>query len=89
MILELVTRQCKALVGVGLDPLHSRCVLKTMRWAAIRNKSKQIISISGRFGRLQMVSESVTRLYANKELGPKEVDCEIPHQLERGTKHSL
>ena len=35
-----------------------------------------------------MVSESDIGRCANEDTGPKGVDCEIPHWLERETKHS-
>ena len=41
-------------------------------------------------GTLQMVSESGTQQCANEDTKSlREVDCEISHQLERGTNHSL
>ena len=56
----------------------------------LRRKSpKRTVSASGEFELLQMVSEPDTKRYANEDVAPKEVDCEIPHRLERGTKHSL
>ena len=56
----------------------------------IPNGLKRTITASGELGLLQMVLES--RHWAVCQQGrwtPKEVDCEIPHRLERGTKHSL
>ena len=48
------------------------------------------ISNSGGLGLLQMVLESDTGRCASEDAGPSRgVDCEIPHRLERGTKHSL
>ena len=45
---------------------------------------------SGGFGLLQMISELGFRWCANEDTrSPREVDCEIPHRLERGTKHFL
>ena len=39
---------------------------------------------------LQMVSELVTGCCASEDVRPlREVDCEILHWLERGTKHYL
>ena len=50
---------------------------------AIHNRLKRTISASGKFWLLQMVSELDTKLCVNKDTGPpKEVDCEISHQLE-------
>ena len=55
-----------------------------------RKSSKKTICASGGFELLQMVSEPDTGWCANEDAGPpKGVDCEIPHQLERGMKHSL
>ena len=66
-------------------PLPSRRVLK------LRGKSlKRTISASGGLGLLQMVLEPDTGWCTNDGVGPpKGVDCEIPHRLERRTKHSL
>ena len=37
-----------------------------------------------------MVSEPGIEQCASEDVGsPRGVDCEIPHRLERGTKHSL
>ena len=63
-------------------PLPNRHVLKLWDW-------RQTISANGKLGLLQMVSESDTRRSVARMLTPKEVDCEIPHRLERGTKHSF
>ena len=39
---------------------------------------------------VQMVSEPDTRWRASEDVGPRrELDCEIPHQLEKRTKHYL
>ena len=65
-------------------PPSSRHVLKTLR-----ENSKRTISASGGFERLKMVLETDTGQCASEDADPKGVDCEIPHQLERGTKHSL
>ena len=54
---------------------------KTVRLTVIRNKPKQTISASGGLGLLQMVLEP------DIGMTPKGVDCEIPHRLERETKH--
>ena len=52
--------------------------------------SKRTIFASSGLELLQMILESVIRRCANKDVGsPKRVDCEIPHWLERGAKHSL
>ena len=64
---------------------------KTVRLTAIRNGSKRTIFACGRLGLLQMVSEPVTGWCGSDTfVGPlRRVDCEIPHWLERRTKHSL
>ena len=55
-----------------------------------RESPKRIIYASGGLKSLEMVSEPDTGRCASKDAGPSgEVDCEIPRQLERGTKHSL
>ena len=56
----------------------------------IRNGPKRTIFASGGLELLLMVSEPDTGWYASKDAGsPRGVDCEIPHRLERGTKHCL
>ena len=57
----------------------------------ICNGSKRTISASGGLGLglLQMVSKPDTGGVPVRTLVPKGVDCEIPHRLERGTKHFL
>ena len=61
-----------------------------MRLTAIRNRSKQTISVSGGLKTLQMESELGTERCASEDVGPpRGVDYEIPHRLERGTKHFL
>ena len=56
----------------------------------ICNGPKQTISVGGGLGLLQMISEPNTGWCANKDVGsPRRVDCEIPHWLEKETKHSL
>ena len=63
---------------------------KIVRLTAIRNGSKRTISASGEFELLRMVSESDNGRYVSEEVGsPRGVDCEILHQLERGTNHCL
>ena len=48
------------------------------------------IFASGGLELLQMVSELDTKQCANEDAGSlREVNCEIPHRLERRTKHSL
>ena len=48
------------------------------------------ISASSGFGLLQMVSELDIERRVSEDIElPREVDCEIPHGLERGTKHFL
>ena len=55
----------------------------------IRENPKRTISTNGELRLLQMVSEPDTGWCASKDARPQGVDCEIPHQLERGTEHSL
>ena len=56
----------------------------------IRNGLKQTISASGGFELLQMVLEPGIKQCASEDAGPpRGVDCEISHQLEKGTEHSL
>ena len=56
----------------------------------IHNGRKQTISVSGGIGLLQMVSESNTEWCSSEDVGPQRgMDCEIPHRVERRTKHSL
>ena len=56
----------------------------------IRDEPKWTISASGGLERLQIVSELDTGQCASEDVGwPRRVDFEIPHQLERGIKHSL
>ena len=63
---------------------------KTVKLTAICNGSKWTIFASGGLGLLQMVSEPDTEWCASEDVGLlREVYCEIPHWLERGTKHSL
>ena len=59
-----------------------------MRLIAIRNGPKQTISASCRLELLQMILESDTERCVNEDAGTlRGVDCEIPHRLERRTKH--
>ena len=56
----------------------------------IRNESKWTISASGGLGLLQMVSKLDIGWCASEDAEPpRGVDCEIPHRLERETKHFL
>ena len=56
----------------------------------IRNGPKRTISASDRLELLQMVSEPDIGQCVSEDGGlPRGVDCEIPHRLERGTKHSI
>ena len=57
-----------------------------VRLTVIRNELKRTISTSGELGLLQMVLELVSARTLSPLWG---VDCEIPHRLERITKHSL
>ena len=51
----------------------------------LRNGPKRTIFASGRLGLLQMVLEP-----NSEDVGPPSgVDCEIPHELERGNEVSL
>ena len=55
-----------------------------------RKNLKRTISASGGLGLLQMVSEPDIGQCASEDAEPRRgVDCEIPHRLERRTKHSL
>ena len=64
--------------------------VKTVRLTAIHNGSKWTIFASGELELLQMVLEPNTGQCASEDAGPlRGVDCEIPHQLERGMEHSL
>ena len=61
-----------------------------MRLKAIRNGPRRTIFISGGLGLLQMVLELDTGWCVSEDTGLlREVDGEIPHRLEKGTKHSL
>ena len=61
-----------------------------MSLTAIRNGLKWAIFASSGFGLLHMVSKPDTGPCASEDTGPpRGVNCEIPHWLERGTKHSL
>ena len=55
----------------------------------IRNEPKRTISASCGLKLLHMVSELVTGRCASEDAGPKGVDCEISHRLEKETKHFL
>ena len=68
--------------------LPSKCILKTVRRTVIRNGPKQTIFASSGLRLLQLVSVPDTGWCA-KDVGPRrEVDCEIPHRLEKGTSAS-
>ena len=54
----------------------------------IHNGPKWTISASSKFRLLQMILEPDIGRCANKDAGPKGVDCDISHWLERGAKHS-
>ena len=54
----------------------------------ICNELKRTLFTSGGLGLLQMVSKLDIGWCASENTGPG-MDCEIPHRLERGTKHSL
>ena len=56
---------------------------KTVRLIAICIGSKRIIYASGGLGLLRMVLESDTKRYTSEDVE------EIPHWLEKRTKHSL
>ena len=54
------------------------------------NRPKQTISASGEFGLLLVVAELDIGLRDSEDAMPlRWVNCEIPHRLEMGTKHSL
>ena len=55
----------------------------------IRNGPKRTIFTHRGLGLLQIASELDTRWCASEDTGPKGVDCEIPHRLERRTKYYL
>ena len=57
----------------------------------IRNGPKRTVLTSGGLGLLQIVSEPNTGQCASEDVGrtPRGVDFEIPHWLDRGTKHFL
>ena len=55
-----------------------------------RESPKRTIFACGGLGLLQMVSEPDTGRCASEDArSSRGVDSEIPHRLERGTKHSL
>ena len=61
---------------------------KTTRLTVIHNGPKQTIFASSGLELLQMVSELGSERCASEDAGPSTgVDCEIPHRLERETKH--
>ena len=71
-------------------------MLERVRSTSVREGNKAFLGVktnifvSDGVELLQMVLEPDTGWCANEDVGPpREVDCEIPHQLERGTKHSL
>ena len=56
----------------------------------IRKGPKWTLHASGGLGLLQIVSEPDIEHSASENVGPPcRVDYEIPHRLERRTKHSL
>ena len=56
----------------------------------IYNGPKRTIFVSSGLGLLQMVSKLDFGRCASEECWALEgMDCEVPHRLERGTKHSL
>ena len=71
MVSESITVRCEALIGLGLDPLHSRRVLKTVRLMTIRNGPKQTISVSGVLGLLQMVLEADVGRCTSEDASPQ------------------
>ena len=62
---------------MGVETFHKICFIKTVMLTTINNRSKQIIFISN----VQCASEDAGLT--------KEVNCEIPHQLEKETKYFL
>ena len=56
----------------------------------VYNRLKRVMYASGELELLQRVSEPDTRRCSSKDIEtPRGLDCEIPHRLERGGKHSL
>ena len=63
--------------------------LKNLERKSGRENPKRTISANGRLG-LQILSELDIGQCASINAGnPRGMNCEIPHRLERGTKHSL
>ena len=74
--------------GVEISPQQT--YFKIVRLTSIRNGLKQTISGSSEFRLLLMVWKADTEWCASEDVGPwRRVDCEIPHRLERWTKHPL
>ena len=69
--------------------LYQTC-FKNLEGKPERKSPKRTISVSGGLGMLQMVSEPVIGRCVSEDVGPpREVDCEIPHLSEKGTKYYL
>ena len=71
-------------------PLSCRRILETetLKGSSEGKVQKGQICASGGHALLQMVLEPDTGWCATEDIGPwREVDCELPHRLERGTKH--
>ena len=60
-----------------------------MRPIAICNGPKRTIFANSGLRLLQKVSAPDTERCVSEDAGPKRVDCEIPHRLERGMKRFL
>ena len=59
------------LIGVGLDPLRSRRILKVMRLTTLHNGLKWTISTSGEFELLQMILEPDIERCVSENAGPQ------------------
>ena len=74
----------------GCGNLSLTDVFQNRGLTVICNGPKRTISASGRLALLQIISEPDTRQCASEDVRPlKGVNCEVPHRLERGMKHSL
>ena len=64
--------------------------IKNLDRKSKRESPKRTIRATSGLELLKMVLESDTWRCASKDVGPsREVDCEIPHRFERGTKYSV
>ena len=69
------------LIGVGLDPLRSRRILKVMRLTTLHNGLKWTISTSGGFELLQMILEPDIERCVNENVGPQRKSLSSRHVL--------